>query len=52
MTLLPASEAGMAEAVREAHDAREPLAIEGNATLAAALRPVQAAHSRSTASTW
>lgn len=48
MTLLPASEDAVAEAVRAAHDAREPLAIEGNATLAAALRPVQAARTLST----
>jgi glycolate oxidase FAD binding subunit len=38
----------VAEAVRAAHDAREPLAIEGNATLSAALRPVQAARTLST----
>jgi glycolate oxidase FAD binding subunit len=41
----PRDEAALAEAVREA---REPLAIEGNGTKAALLRPVQAARTLST----
>jgi glycolate oxidase FAD binding subunit len=44
----PTTEAAIADAIRAAHDAREPLAIEGNATLAGALRPVQAARTLST----
>ncbi len=46
--LTPATEAAVADAIRAAHDAREPLAIAGNATLSAALRPVQAARTLGT----
>jgi glycolate oxidase FAD binding subunit len=49
MMLAPESEAALAEAVRAAHDAREPLAIEGNGSKRAWLRPVQAARTLSTA---
>jgi glycolate oxidase FAD binding subunit len=49
MRLTPDSEAGLADAVRAAHAAREPLAIEGNGTKRAWLRPVQAARTLSTA---
>jgi glycolate oxidase FAD binding subunit len=47
--IAPDSEAGVAEAVREAHAAREPLAVEGRGTKRAMLRPVQAARTLSTA---
>ncbi|HEV7458585.1 MAG TPA: FAD-binding protein [Roseococcus sp.] len=46
--ITPADEAGVAEAVRAAHAAREPLAIEGRGTKRAMLRPVQAARTLST----
>ena len=46
--IAPDSEAGLAEAVRDAHAARAPLAIEGRGTKRAMLRPVQAARSLST----
>lgn len=46
--LLPPDEASLAEAVREAAAARLPLAIEGNGTRRASLRPVQAARTLST----
>jgi glycolate oxidase FAD binding subunit len=46
--IAPDSEAGVAEAVREAHAAREPLAVEGRGTKRAMLRPVQAARTLST----
>lgn len=44
----PADEAGVAKAIRAAHAAGEPLAIEGNGTKRAMLRPVQAARTLST----
>lgn len=47
-TLAPASEAELAAAVAAATAAREPLAIEGNGTKRALLRPVQAARTLST----
>ena len=46
--IAPDTEAGVAEAVRDAHAAREPLAIEGRGTKRAMLRPVQAARTLST----
>jgi glycolate oxidase FAD binding subunit len=46
--LAPADEAGLAAAVAAAAAAREPLAIEGNGTKRALLRPVQAARTLST----
>lgn len=46
--IAPGDEAGVAEAVRAAHAAREPLAIEGRGTKRAMLRPVQAARTLST----
>ncbi len=46
--LAPPDEAGVAEAIRAAAAAREPLAIEGNGTKRALLRPVQAARLLST----
>jgi glycolate oxidase FAD binding subunit len=46
--IAPDSEAGVAEAVREAHAAREPLSIEGRGTKRRMLRPVQAARTLST----
>jgi glycolate oxidase FAD binding subunit len=46
--LAPADEAGIAAAVVAAHAAREPLAIEGNGSKRALLRPVQAARTLST----
>jgi glycolate oxidase FAD binding subunit len=46
--LAPADEAGVAAAVAAATAAREPLAIEGNGSKRAQLRPVQAAHVLST----
>ena len=45
----PADEAGIAAVVAEAAAANEPLAIQGNATKRAMLRPVQAARTLSTA---
>ncbi len=45
--LAPGSEAEVIAAIREACDARAPLAVQGNATLAAMLRPVQAARTLS-----
>ncbi|MEO8713887.1 MAG: glycolate oxidase subunit GlcE [Acetobacteraceae bacterium] len=49
MTVLaPRDEAGIVEAITQAVAAREPLAIQGNATMAAMLRPVQAARALST----
>lgn len=47
-TLAPADEAALAAAVRAAHAAREPLAIEGNGSKRGLLRPVQAASTLST----
>lgn len=47
-TLAPADEAGVAAAVVAAAAAREPLAIEGNGSKRAQLRPVQAARVLST----
>lgn len=44
----PSDEAGVAEAVRAAFAAREPLAIEGNGSKRGLLRPVQAARALST----
>jgi glycolate oxidase FAD binding subunit len=49
MRLAPDSEAALAEAVRDAAAARAPLAVEGNGTKRAWLRPVQAARTLSTA---
>jgi glycolate oxidase FAD binding subunit len=46
--LTPPDEAALAAAVRAAHDAREPLAIEGNGSKRGLLRPVQAARTLST----
>lgn len=46
--IAPGSEAGVAEAVRDAHAARVPLAIEGRGTKRRMLRPVQAARTLST----
>ena len=46
--LAPADEAGVASAVRAAHDAHEPLLVGGRGTKAGMLRPVQAARSLST----
>lgn len=46
--ITPVDEAGVAEAVRAAHAAREPLSIEGRGTKRAMLRPVQAARTLST----
>jgi glycolate oxidase FAD binding subunit len=46
--IAPDTEAGVAEAVRAAHGAREPLAVEGRGTKRAMLRPVQAARTLST----
>lgn len=48
MSDAPTSEAGVAELVRAAHAAREPLAVEGNGTKRGMLRPVQAARTLST----
>lgn len=45
----PADEAGIAEAVRVAHDAAEPLLVQGSGSKSAMLRPVQAARTLSTA---
>ena len=45
----PDTEEGVAEAVRAAHAAREPLHVEGGGSKRAMLRPVQAARSLSTA---
>lgn len=47
-TLAPPDEATLADAVRAAHAAREPLAIEGNGSKRGLLRPVQAARTLST----
>jgi glycolate oxidase FAD binding subunit len=44
----PDTEEGVAAAIRAAHDAREPLLIEGAGTKRAMLRPVQAARTLST----
>lgn len=44
----PDTEEGVAEAIRAAHAAREPLAIQGRGTKRAMLRPVQAARTLST----
>lgn len=46
--MLPATEEEVAAAIRAANAAREPLAIEGNGTKRAMLRPVQAARTLST----
>ena len=46
--LAPTAEAGLVDAIRAAHESREPLLVAGNATKAAMLRPVQAARSLST----
>ena len=46
--LAPADEAGIAAAVAAAHEAREPLAIEGNGSKRGLLRPVQVARTLST----
>jgi glycolate oxidase FAD binding subunit len=46
--LAPPDEAGVAAAVAEAAEAREPLLVSGNGTKAGMLRPVQAARSLST----
>ncbi|HEV7266579.1 MAG TPA: glycolate oxidase subunit GlcE [Falsiroseomonas sp.] len=47
-TLVPPDEAGIAAVILSAHAAREPLAIEGNGSKRALLRPVQAARTLST----
>ena len=44
----PADEAGLAAFVREAHDAREPILVQGAGTKLGMLRPVQAARSLTT----
>jgi glycolate oxidase FAD binding subunit len=49
MRVLPDSEAGLADAVRDAASARAPLLVEGNGSKAPMLRPVQAARTLSTA---
>jgi glycolate oxidase FAD binding subunit len=46
--IAPESEAGLAEALIEAHAAGSPLAIEGNGTKRGMLRPVEAARTLST----
>jgi glycolate oxidase FAD binding subunit len=46
--IAPETEQGVAEAIRAAHAAREPLAIEGAGSKRGMLRPVQAAHTLST----
>ncbi len=46
--MTPDTEEAVAEAIRAAHAAREPLAIEGRGTKRAMLRPVQAARTLST----
>jgi glycolate oxidase FAD binding subunit len=46
--MLPATEEEVAAAIRAANAAREPLAIEGNGSKRAMLRPVQAARTLST----
>lgn len=46
--IAPSTEAGIAEAVLAARDAREPIAIEGNGSKRGLLRPVQAARGLST----
>ncbi|MBY0338600.1 MAG: glycolate oxidase subunit GlcE [Acetobacteraceae bacterium] len=46
--LAPDTEDGIAASIRAAHDAREPLLIEGAGTKRAMLRPVQAARTLST----
>ena len=46
--LAPADESGIATAVAEAAEAREPLLVVGNGTKSGMLRPVQAARSLST----
>ena len=49
MTVLaPGDEAGVVDAIAQAGAAGEPLAIQGNATMASTLRPVQAARVLST----
>ena len=47
-TIAPTDEAGIAAAVAAAHASGEPLAVEGNGTKRALLRPVQAARTLST----
>jgi len=47
-TLAPGDEAGVVDAIARSRAAGEPLAIQGNATMASMLRPVQAAHVLST----
>lgn len=49
MRLSPDTEDALADAVREAHDARAPLLVEGNGSKRAWLRPVQAERTLSTA---
>lgn len=49
MRLVPDSEAALADHVRDAHDARVPLLVEGSGSKRAWLRPVQAARTLSTA---
>lgn len=49
MRLAPETEPALADCVREAASARAPLAVEGNASKRAWLRPVQAARTLSTA---
>ena len=46
--LAPADEAGIVAAITAAHDAAEPLLVQGAGTKSAMLRPVQAARSLST----
>jgi len=46
--LAPSDESGIATAVAEAAEAREPLLVVGNGTKSGMLRPVQAARSLST----
>ena len=47
-TIAPADEAGIAAAIAAAHASGEPLAIEGNGSKSALLRPVQAARTLTT----
>lgn len=48
--LAPADESGIATAVAEAAEAREPLLVVGNGTKSGMLRPVQAARAEMTSS--
>ena len=47
--MMPDSEEGVIEAIRQAHEAAEPLAVAGRGSKQGLLRPVQAARTLSTA---